>query len=421
MPPSAAPPTPGIPVPPARAAALRVLALLAAAELLGMSAWFAANAVAPQLERLWHLDAAGAGWLTTVVQLGFVAGTAVAAVLNLADLVPARYYFAACATLAAAANLALLAVSDYRAALATRFLTGCFLAGVYPPGMKMAATWFREYRGLAIGTVVGALTVGKAMPYLVHSLRGASVTQVVTFSSACGLLAALLVALLYRDGPFAFPRRAFSWRLVATVARHRETRLATAGYLGHMWELYAMWIWVPAFLAASAAARRVAGLAAPDAHTVDVLSFATLAVGGAGCVWGGWWAQRAGYARVVTRAMAVSGACALAVGFAFGASPWVLMPLVACWGFFVVADSAQFSALVTEVAPPHAVGTALTLQTSLGFLLTMVTIQMVPALAAALGWRWAFPVLALGPAFGIAAIARLDRAHAGRSAAHSHG
>ncbi|MBI3539667.1 MAG: MFS transporter, partial [Candidatus Eisenbacteria bacterium] len=181
---------------PARSAALRVLALLAAAELLGMSAWFAANAVAPQLERLWHLDAAGAGWLTTVVQLGFVAGTTVAAVLNLADLVPARVYFATCATLAAASNAALLAAPDYRSALGTRFLTGFFLAGVYPPVMKMAATWFREYRGLAIGTVVGALTVGKALPYLVHSLRGADVTQVVTASSACGLVAALLVALL---------------------------------------------------------------------------------------------------------------------------------------------------------------------------------------------------------------------------------
>ena len=408
MPPPAAS-TDDAPAPPSRANALRVLALLAVAELLGMSAWFAANAVAPQLQRLWHLDAAAAGLLTTLVQLGFVAGTALAAILNLADLVPARYYFAACATLAAAANAALLVAPDFQAALFTRFMTGFFLAGVYPPGMKMTATWFREYRGLAIGTVVGALAVGKGMPYLVHALRGAEIAQVVATTSACALTAALLVALLYRDGPFAFPRRAFSWHLVATVVRHRETRLATAGYLGHMWELYAMWIWLPAFLAASAAARRAAGLPAPDAHAVDLLSFCTIAIGGAGCVWGGWWAQRAGYAKVVTRAMALSGACALAVGFLFGASFWLIMPLIACWGFFVVADSAQFSAMVTEVAPPHAVGTALTLQTSLGFLLTMVTIQMVPALAAAFGWRWAFPALALGPACGIAAIARLRR------------
>src|SRR5439155_26301791 len=157
-------------------------------------------------------------------------------------------------------------------------------------------------------------------------------------------------------------------------------RLATGGYLGHMWERYAMWTWIPAFLAASEAARAAAGREALPAGAVDLLAFGAIAAGGAGCVWGGAWARRAGYARVVTRAMAISGACALAIGPAFGASPWIVAPLAWCWGFFVVADSAQFSAMVTEVAPAHAVGTALTLQTSLGFLLTMATIQLVPAL-----------------------------------------
>ncbi len=387
----------------------RILVLLSAAELLAMSLWFAATAVAPQLAARWQLSAPQAGWLTTVVQLGFVAGTATAAVLNLADLIPARRYFAGAALLAAAANAALIRTPGLGAALVCRFLIGFFLAGVYPPAMKMVATWFRSYRGLAIGTVVGALTIGKATPYLVHAIEGASVEQVILVASAGAVLAALLVAAGYREGPFPFARRPFAWNLVATVLRHRETRLAIGGYLGHMWELYAMWTWLPAFIAASLAARAAATLEAFDPRLADLFAFGGIAAGGLGCIWGGWAAERMGYARVVTWAMALSGACASAIGLVYGASPWALVPVAWVWGFFVVADSAQFSAMVTEAAPAHAVGTALTLQTSLGFLLTTATIQLIPMIVDRIGWRWAFPVLALGPVLGIAAIARLPR------------
>jgi MFS family permease len=385
----------------------RMLALVSTAELLGMSLWFVAAALTPQLRARWGLDAGQAGTLTAAVQLGFVAGTAASALLNLADIVPSRLLFATCAVLAAAANAALLAPIGFAAALGSRFLVGMFLAGVYPPSMKMIATWFRRARGLAIGTVVGALTVGKATPYFLHALGGASVVPVTTFASSIAIVAALLVAAGFREGPFAFPRRAFSWSLVGTVVHDRATRLAIAGYLGHMWELYAMWTWLPAFLAASLAAR---GAAHPG--EADLLAFAAIAAGGLGCVWGGMAAARSGYARVVTWAMAASGTCALAIGALFGGPWWAVGGLACVWGFFVVADSAQFSALVTEVAPAHAVGTALTLQTSIGFLLTLATIALVPRLAEAAGWRWAFPVLALGPAFGIVAIAGLRGATA---------
>lgn len=383
----------------------RILGLLATAELLGMSVWLAASAVSPQLRALWDLGATEAGWLTSSVQLGFVAGTVTAAVLNLADLVPSRRYFAASALLAAVANAGLLA-GGFGAAVVTRFLTGFCLAGVYPPAMKMAATWFRSARGLAIGTVVGALTVGKATPYLVDAVGGVRFQTVIAVTSAAALLAALLIAIGYRDGPYAFERRPFSWALAGEVLRVRRWRLVTAGYLGHMWELYAFWGWIATFLAASAAARDGTGGRADPA--IEMVAFLVIGIGGLGCLWGGWQADRIGRERLVVRAMAASGACALFIGLAYGQSLVLVTMVAAIWGFFVIADSAQFSALVTEVVPPHAVGTALTLQTSLGFLLTIVTLQLVPFLAEDTGWRWAFVMLAVGPAFGIQAIRRLS-------------
>ena len=387
-----------------------VAVVLCLVELLGMSLWFTASAVTPQLQARWGLDAATAGWLTTVVQLGFVAGTAFAALLNLADVWPARWLVAVSCTLAALSNAAVVATDQFTLALSARFLTGFFLAGVYPPGMKMMATWFTRNRGLAIGALVGALTVGKALPFLIRALPEIDANFVVISASLGAIAAALLVAAFYHDGPFAFTRRPFSWKLVGTVVSHRETRLAIAGYLGHMWELYACWSLVAVFFY-NLFQQRGSETAAAVAFS-GIAGFAVIAMGGLGSVLAGAWADRLGRERITIWSMAVSGCCSLLIGWLGSVPLWIPIVLGLVWGFAVVADSAQFSAVVTEVAPAHAVGTALTLQTSLGFLLTAFTIWLALAVSTRFGWGPAFSLLAIGPMLGILAMARLKAARA---------
>lgn len=388
---------------------------MSVALLLSMSAWFTATAVGGAFQERWGLDASGVAWLTTVVQIGFVVGTALAALLNLADIWPSGRYFGFSAFAAAGANAALLVAPSYEAAMALRFCTGLCLAGVYPPAMKMMATWFRSARGLAIGTVVGALTVGKAAPYLLKGLGSTAAAEpVVLGASVGGVVGGALVLAAYADGPYRFARRPFEWRRVGRVLRHRDTMWATGGYLGHMWELYAGWLLVTPFFAAALSARGVADPASGAA----LWGFAVIAIGGFGAVVAGRWADQWGRSRVANGAMAVSGVCSLCLGWLVGAPLWIVGPIALVWGATIVADSAQFSAVVTEVAPRDAVGTALTLQTMLGFALTGVSMQLGVAVVEAWGWGPGLSLLALGPMAGIASMrrlqARLETAASGR-------
>ena len=383
----------------------RARGFIAGAELLAMSLWFSGSAVAPALRAEWGLSEAGGAWLTLAVQLGFVAGTLVSALGNLPDIFSTRRLFAASALLGAIANAGVaVAARGPASGLTLRFLTGFFLAGVYPPGMKIMASWFRRGRGLALGTLIGGISLGKGFPYLVNAVGSGSWRANVLAVSAFAVVGGALVLFFVEDGPFAAPAARFDVTQVAKVFRNRGVRLADFGYFGHMWELYAMWTWFPVFARESFAAR---GLARPA--LAEMIAFLVIGAGFVGCILAGLAADRVGRTAVTSVAMAISGACCLVIGFLFGSSPWLLLGIAAVWGATIVADSAQFSACVTELSDPPYVGTALTVQTCIGFLLTMASIELVPRIAHVAGWRWAFVVLAPGPLFGILAMQRLRR------------
>jgi len=373
-----------------------------------MAPWFSASAVGPALASAWRLGPTGAAWLTISVQLGFVAGALVSAMLTLSDRWSARRLAAAASLAAAAATLGVAFSRGPVAGFALRVATGAALAGVYPPGMKIAAGWFRDGRGWAIGMLVGALTLGSAAPHLVRWLVPADAWRLVlVVAAASAAMGAGWMLLVPHDGPYAAPAPPFSWSAAPRILRDRGVLLANAGYLGHMWELYAMWTWTASFVAASETARRGPGASATA--VAALVTFCVVGIGAIGCWLGGRYADRLGRTTVTSAAMAVSGACALGVGVVYGSPIWILVPVLLVWGVAVIADSAQFSAAVSELAPAAYVGTALTLQTSLGFLLTAATIYLVPRTAQVTGWRWSMSVLAIGPALGVWAMQALRR------------
>ncbi len=383
------------------------LALITVAQVLALSLWFSGTAAGPGMAREAALPPGFLAWLTGGVQLGFVLGTLASAALALPDRLDPRRLVAGACLLGAAANAAILLLPPGDAlAILARGVTGLALACVYPVGMKLAAGWAGPRdAGLVVGLLVGGLTLGSASPHLANALGGLGWRSAVGIASLAALAGAGLI-LLARPGPRHAKAPPFRPGLALELFRHRGTRLATLGYLGHMWELYAMWAWIGAYLAASFAA---AGSAASPA----LAGFAVMAAGAVGCIAGGWLADRIGRARFTIGAMAASGACCLLAGPAFGAAPALVMALCLAWGVTVVADSAQFSAAVAEASPPGLAGTMLTVQTSLGFALTLPAIHLMPLAEAWLGWGGgAFALLAPGPVLGCLAMARLLRPRA---------
>jgi MFS family permease len=377
----------------------RALAVVSIAMVACISPWLAGSAVAPELALAWQLDAGESALLTTAVQLGFVVGTFFFAFFNLADVFNPRIVFFLSALAGAACNAAFaLASESFIEALVWRLLTGASFAGVYPVGMKIIAGWFRHGLGWRLSVVIGAFTLGTAAPWLVAAVDAELPWRtVVLTASVAALLGGVLVLAAAREGPYLRTRARFSALAMFRVFRYRPFRLSALAYFGHNWELYALWSLAVFFMSATGVSRSGAAW----------VSFALIAAGAVGCVAGGWLSRLAGERRVALWALAASGVCCALTPLVFDMPPWVLGVFFIAWGVFAVADSAQFASLAARTCPSEYTATALTAMNMVGYTLTILSIQLVPLMADAMGWRWAFLVLVPGPVLGVLCLARL--------------
>jgi len=366
------------------------LFLLAGALVLSMSTWFSTAAVLGQLRNDWDLSTTQASWLTIVVQLGFVAGAMISAFTNLADRIPPLRLVLLGSIGAGAANAIVAAADGFTVGLVARFATGAFLAAVYPPALKAMSSWYRTGRGYALGVMIGALTIGSALPHLINGIGGVDWRVALLIASGLTLGGGLVADRLCSPGPYSVAAAKFDPSQLGIIVRNRQFRLASAGYFGHMWELYAMWAWIAAFYGDAFDSRR----------TASFVAFAVIAIGAAGSVHAGRMSDRRTRTEAAALAMRWSASVAVVIGFLVDAPASIVLGVGLVWGFWVVADSAQFSTIVTEVVDARYVGTALTVQLATGFMLTVFTIFLVPVVRDAHGWGWAFLLLAPGPLLG---------------------
>jgi MFS family permease len=374
-------------------------------ELFALSLWFSATAIVPELKQVWHLSTAMEAWVTSSVQIGFIAGALFSSYFGISDRYDTRKIFSLAALGGAILNGFLIFTDNALAAISLRFLTGVMLTGIYPTAVKLLSQWFPNRRGMAIGILIAALSLGSSLPhFVVLFISSVNWRLVIVTSSILAFLASLIMKRILVDAPASSNRNSVSFRMLKKVISNKPVMLANYGYFGHMWELYAMWTWLPAFLTASCL---------KSSPTVSPLlgalfSFISIGVAGAfGCVIGGYYSDKIGRSRLTIIAMSVSAFCSLLIGFTFGHSIWLTFILALIWGMSIIADSAQFSAVVTEFAEVEYVGTALTFQMSIGFLITIFSINMIPLLETTMGWEWVFTLLSIGPILGTIAMSRL--------------
>ena len=379
-----------------------VMAAVAMVAALGL--WFSATAIVPALRVQENVDPTIASMFSSSVQIGFVTGTIVSAVFVLADRVDSRCLFMVSSIVAAFANLAILLFEPSSPmVIFCRFITGICMAGIYPIAMKIATTWVQEDMGFLVGALVGALTFGSATPHLFNVLAGVSWRATIVTASASALVGAGII-LFVGIGPNVGKTPPFKSSHALSAWRNKALRYTNLGYLGHMWELYAMWTWIGVFLFTSFRLSMDEGEALSNA---SLATFGVVGIGAIGCVFGGLLGDRVGRSVVTMTSMVMSGSCALLVGFLFGGNPVWLVLLCLVWGVTVVADSAQFSASIAELSNKELVGTMLTVQTGAGFLLTLMTIHLVPVVVDWVGWQYAFAFLSIGPFLGVIAMGRL--------------
>ena len=383
----------------------KILTFISVALVCSMTSWFAATAVLGEFSNAIGITLQQGAWLTNAVQIGFVFGALGSAFLSLTDVVSVTRILSAASLLAGISTALLLLEPTLSVALVLRFISGIALAGVYPTVTKLTATWFVQSRGMAIGIMVGALTLGSAMPYFVRTLGNAASWQlVITVAALACVVASAIFGLCLREGPHAFPRGKFNPAQIGKILKDKPVMLANVGYFGHMWELYAMWGWILAYASAASAGGSV---------TIDaaMLAFLVVAAGAPGCLVGGYLSDRFGRCRTTITMMTISGSCAVLIGFVFNGPTSLFVIIALVWGFTAVADSAQFSTAVSELSQGDFVGSSLAFQMAVGFAITVLAIFLVSVIVDVFGsWRWSFLILLPGPVIGVIAMIKL-RAH----------